>query len=538
MTKPKVSIVIPVYNGANYMREAIDSALAQTYSNTEILVINDGSRDNGETERIAQSYGEQIRYLAKPNGGVATALNLGIESMTGEYFSWLSHDDVYLPNKVEHQMRFLQSLQNPQTIVYSDYQLIDAKSRVFSSVTIADTVSTNALYDLVAHQAIHGCAMLIHKDAFKKCGNFDVSLPTTQDYDLWVRMAQVLPFQYCPGIIIQSRQHPEQGSRQAFHRSAVFDFFHLHLNKITSDIMKKSFPETKSRMKAYENLLGRLANVGLSGLFFNLTLQGVKDFDSLGNKIQFLFRSLFIYAYKFLFGMVKRLLPESLKQSMKTLIRKASTGLRLLFTKPSQLDFTEIYKKNIFGSSESHSGEGSTLQQTDVIREEIPKILEQYKIQSFLDIPCGDMNWMKLVDLGKTHYIGADIVQEIVDKNKSLYQNENRSFELLNLISSQLPKVDLIFCRDCLVHMNYQDALAALQNMKRSGSKYLLTTTFTDRSKNENLYGIWRPINLQQAPFSLPKPIVLINENCTEANRQFTDKSLALWRLDDLSFPS
>ena len=536
-TQPKVSIIIPVYNGANYMQEAIESALQQTYPHTEVIVINDGSRDNGETERIARSYGSRIRYLSKENGGVATALNLGIESMTGDYFSWLSHDDVYLPNKVEHQVNCLKSLSDPNTVIYSDYQLIDSKSHVFSTVSIAEKVSSNVLYDLIAHQAIHGCAMLIHRDAFKKCGYFDVSLPTTQDYDLWVRMAQVLPFKYCPGVIIQSRQHPEQGSRQAFHLNAVVDFFNLHFRKITSEIMTSTFPDAEDRMQAYKNLLGRLASIGMTSLFWNLCTQGIRDLNSLSLKIRFFSNALLIYFSKYLFGLIKRLLPESLKQSMKTFLKKASTGVRLLFTKPSKLDFTEIYKKNIFGSAESHSGEGSTLIQTQTIREEIPKLLEKYNVQSFLDIPCGDMNWMKLVNLGQVQYIGADIVQEIVEKNQRLYQNDKRSFQHLNLITSHLPRVDVIFCRDCLVHMDFNDAIAAIQNMKKSGSKYLLTTTFTNRSKNENLYGIWRPLNLQKPPFALPQPILLINENCTEANKQFTDKCLGLWRLDEISIP-
>ncbi|QQS18926.1 glycosyltransferase family 2 protein [Candidatus Saccharibacteria bacterium] len=92
---PKVSIVIPVYNGSNYLREAIDSALAQTYKNVETIVVNDGSTDGGATEKIAKSYGSKIRYYNKENGGVASTLNFGTQKMTGEYFSWLSHDDLY-----------------------------------------------------------------------------------------------------------------------------------------------------------------------------------------------------------------------------------------------------------------------------------------------------------------------------------------------------------------------------------------------------------------------------------------------------------
>ena len=97
---PKVSIVIPVYNGSNYLREAIDSTLAQTYRNIEVIVVNDGSDDEGKTKTIARMYGDKIRYFSKVNGGVSSALNVGIKEMTGEYFSWLSHDDIYMPEKV------------------------------------------------------------------------------------------------------------------------------------------------------------------------------------------------------------------------------------------------------------------------------------------------------------------------------------------------------------------------------------------------------------------------------------------------------
>ena len=108
MTAPLVSIVIPVYNGANFLREAIDSALAQTWPHCEILVVNDGSTDNGATEDISLSYRARIRYFRKENGGVASALNLGIREMRGDFFSWLSHDDVYLPDKCRNQVEFWQ----------------------------------------------------------------------------------------------------------------------------------------------------------------------------------------------------------------------------------------------------------------------------------------------------------------------------------------------------------------------------------------------------------------------------------------------
>ena len=115
---PLVSAVIPVYNGSNYLREAINSVLNQTYSNIEVIVVDDGSTD--DTWTIIQSYGDKIRGFHKENGGVSSALNLAIDNMKGEWFAWLSHDDLWLSNKIEMQIHYLQ--ENPgKGIYYSGY---------------------------------------------------------------------------------------------------------------------------------------------------------------------------------------------------------------------------------------------------------------------------------------------------------------------------------------------------------------------------------------------------------------------------------
>ena len=106
---PMVSIIIPVYNGSNYLSEAIESALAQSYGSCEIIVVNDGSNDDGKTEAIALSYKNQIRYFYKENGGVASALNFAVKKMRGDYFSWLSHDDLYTPDKTDKEMEALKN---------------------------------------------------------------------------------------------------------------------------------------------------------------------------------------------------------------------------------------------------------------------------------------------------------------------------------------------------------------------------------------------------------------------------------------------
>lgn len=208
---PKVSIIIPVYNGANYLHEAIDSALAQTYRNVEVIVINDGSNDEGKTELIAKSYGEKIQYIYKENGGVASALNLGIREMTGEYFSWLSHDDVYYPNKIDVQINYLKNF-NKDVILYSDYDCIDSKSKINSIERINHIDPVDFRYALITSYPINGCTALIPKSCFDEAGFFNEKLKTTQDYELWFRMSKKYEFIHIPEILIHSRLHPEQGT--------------------------------------------------------------------------------------------------------------------------------------------------------------------------------------------------------------------------------------------------------------------------------------------------------------------------------------
>lgn len=224
---PLVSIVIPVYNGSRYLREAIDSALNQTYENREVIVVNDGSCDDGKTEEIAKSYGDGIRYFAKENGGVATALNLGITKAKGEYISWLSHDDAYTPMKLENQMNFLTTLpmnRRKDVILYSNYFLMDENSVIYGKSTTANVPPEKFFQALLCGVvfrpplqrlwfSINGCTTLIPKEAFDKVGYFDEKLRTTQDYDMWFRMNRVFDFVLTDDYLIKSRMHREQGTK-------------------------------------------------------------------------------------------------------------------------------------------------------------------------------------------------------------------------------------------------------------------------------------------------------------------------------------
>lgn len=217
MNYKRVSIIIPVYNGANYMREAIDSALGQTYSNIEIIVINDGSNDNGATEKIAKEYGDKIIYVWKENGGVATALNLGIQKMSGEYFCWLSHDDIYKPRKVEEQMKYYEFL-SEDTVLYSGYEVIDEKSSIqyiVDNLNMYGKEKLNHSLFPIYRGIANGCTIIMHKNMFNRYGLFNEELRTTQDYDLWFRIFKNENIYYCSEINVQMRIHSKQGSRIA-----------------------------------------------------------------------------------------------------------------------------------------------------------------------------------------------------------------------------------------------------------------------------------------------------------------------------------
>lgn len=210
--EPKVSIVIPVYNGADYLSEAINSSLAQTYPNIEIVIVNDGSSDGGATEKIALSYGDKVRYFSKGNGGVASALNVAIQNMSGEYFSWLSHDDLYYPDKVESQVQALAGLKNPKTILYGDYVVFTSDPDVVIEKRLPNVPPVQFRYFLTVKNILHGCTLLVPKAAFDECGLFNEKLRTTQDYDLWFRLAKTYSFIHIPRLLVKARQHAEQGS--------------------------------------------------------------------------------------------------------------------------------------------------------------------------------------------------------------------------------------------------------------------------------------------------------------------------------------
>jgi hypothetical protein len=199
--------------------------------------------------------------------------------------------------------------------------------------------------------------------------------------------------------------------------------------------------------------------------------------------------------------------------------------------------FSRIYEERGWPSRGSTvSGSGSELDQTAEIRAAIPVLVAELGVSSLLDAPCGDSFWIQQCDLGISSYLGVDIVPELVESNVRKYGNESRKFRIADIVTDSLPRADLVLCRDCLVHLPFTQARAAVLNLKASGAEYLLTTTFTELARNSEIprIGEWRRLNLEKEPFSFPEPLVTLNEGCTEADGRYADKALGLWRFSDL----
>ena len=243
---PKVSIIIPVYNGSKYMKEAIDSAINQTYENIEIIVVNDGSCDSGKTEEIALSYGDKIRYIKKENGGVSSALNIGIKNMTGEYFSWLSHDDKYELEKVEKSVDYLSEFEEREHIISfcGAYYINEESKKIKDSNYLFEK---NKVYNgnemleyLLKKGTINGCCMLIPRRTFEECGYFDENLRYNQDTLMWYKI-----FLNGYGMIadinrknVMYRLHAEQTSKTR--RDLLLKDSHTLSKMVIPDFIKNS----------------------------------------------------------------------------------------------------------------------------------------------------------------------------------------------------------------------------------------------------------------------------------------------------------
>ena len=212
--------------------------------------------------------------------------------------------------------------------------------------------------------------------------------------------------------------------------------------------------------------------------------------------------------------------------------RPLPSDKHLVYGGDAEAAFQDIIRFNKWNDAESVSGVGSNSRYTRNIREKLPGLLRRYNIRSLLDAPCGDFAWMKNVTFdAEITYIGADIVHELVDRLQKEFSAPQRRFMRLDLMSDELPKADILICRDCFIHLSNSQVLQALTNFVRSDIKYILTTTYKfGRINTDIATGQFRAINLQAPPFSLPPPI----ETLVDYIYPFPPRRLALWSREQL----
>lgn len=288
--EPKVTIIIPVYNGSNFLAEAIDAALAQTYQNCEILVVNDGSTDGGTSEKIALSYGDKVRYYLKENGGVSSVLNYAFEKMTGEWFSWLSHDDLYYPEKIEKQIAFINELvdENPtldirKITVRTATESIDKDGKVIKTPSYRDVPKhekpIDTILNNISNYRLSGCSFLLPAACIADVGGFNESIRTVSDVEYWYRLLFAGYEFYCltDDVLVKNRSHGKQVGK------TKVDLFNKEMNELfvwIADTMNKNseYSTVKNNEKMYYSLVRRKCKPAANYVRTTYLKNNVSDF--------------------------------------------------------------------------------------------------------------------------------------------------------------------------------------------------------------------------------------------------------------------
>ncbi len=214
MNTMKVSIIIPVYNTEKFIEPCIESALNQSYKDIEIIAIDDGSTD--DSLKILEKFQDRIKIIHKENGGTATALNAGIKEMTGDWFKWLSADDILYPNAVEELIKESEKITDKTNVIfYSNYDVINSKGEIIRQFIEPDynglsTFRFNVI--LLDHHIGNGTTSLIHKSMFERYGLFNETIGYSEDHELWLRFCLIhkCRLHLIPKILAKYRVHKEQ----------------------------------------------------------------------------------------------------------------------------------------------------------------------------------------------------------------------------------------------------------------------------------------------------------------------------------------
>lgn len=198
--------------------------------------------------------------------------------------------------------------------------------------------------------------------------------------------------------------------------------------------------------------------------------------------------------------------------------------------------FTRIYERNYWKGGDSPSGHGSSIGYTANLRAELPDLFAQFSIESVLDAPCGDFNWMKeVVATTSIDYVGGDIVKGLIQRLDAAYASDRIRFLHLDITKDPLPKADLMICRDCLYHLSFADTRSMLENFISSGIPYLLTSTYVNKAgfqNNDIVTGDFRAIDLFGEPYNFPRTVLMAIEDWVPPA---PERIMCLWSRDQIS---
>jgi glycosyltransferase involved in cell wall biosynthesis len=209
MEKNFISIVIPTYNRASFLKEAIDSVLSQTYRNFELIVVDDGSTD--DTPKLLSSYGEKIKVIKKANKGPSAARNRGIKAAKGGWIAFLDSDDVWKPGKLEKQVQFIKD--NPEIKICQTEEIWIRNGKRVNPRKKHEMHSGWIYEQCLPLCIVSPSSVMIHRDVFEKVGLFDETMLACEDYDLWLRIAPHYPICLVrEKLIVKQGGHADQQS--------------------------------------------------------------------------------------------------------------------------------------------------------------------------------------------------------------------------------------------------------------------------------------------------------------------------------------